>query len=349
MEGAATVVVVDDEADLRDLVVAYLTRQGFSVRGAANAAELRAHLGAAPADLVVLDLAMAGEDGLSVARWLRAQGDDVGIVMLTAAAEVVDRVVGLEVGADDYVAKPFDPRELLARLRAVLRRRAAARATAPSAAPAGLHPAENTPRAQHAGGAGIEHLVWSGDTDRAGGEMEESLTGAARGGEAGPDRVLATVVFTDIVGSTRRAAELGDRRWHALLSEHNAIVRRELARFGGREVQAIGDGFLATFDGPARAILCARASAEYVRSALGIDIRSGVHTGEVELDREERNVRGIAVHIAARIAALAGAGEVLVSGTVRDLVAGSGIEFRGCGARALKGVPGRVRLFSAVR
>ena len=111
----------------------------------------------------------------------------------------------------------------------------------------------------------------------------------------------------------------------------------------------MGDGFLATFDGPARAVLCALASAEDVRSALGIDIRSGVHTGEVELDREERGVRGIAVHIAARIAALAGAGEVMVSGTVRDLVAGSGIGFRGCGARSLKGVPGRVRLFSAVR
>jgi DNA-binding response OmpR family regulator len=140
MDGAATVVVVDDEADLRDAVVAYLTRQGLSVRGAANAAELRAHLAAAPADLVVLDLAMPGEDGLSVARWLRARGDDVGIVMLTAAAEVVDRVVGLEVGADDYVAKPFDLRELLARLRAVLRRRAAARA-APADEPAPAAPA----------------------------------------------------------------------------------------------------------------------------------------------------------------------------------------------------------------
>jgi two-component system phosphate regulon response regulator OmpR len=138
MDGAATVVVVDDEADLRDAVVAYLTRQGFSVRGAANAPELRAHLAAAPADLVVLDITMPGEDGLSVARWLRARGDEVGIVMLTAAAEVVDRVVGLEVGADDYVAKPFDLRELLARLRAVLRRRTAvpAAATAAAAEPA---------------------------------------------------------------------------------------------------------------------------------------------------------------------------------------------------------------------
>ena len=136
MDGAATVVVVDDEADLRDAVVAYLTRQGFSVRGAANAPELRAHLAAAPADLVVLDITMPGEDGLSVARWLRARGDEVGIVMLTAAAEVVDRVVGLEVGADDYVAKPFDLRELLARLRAVLRRRTATAAPAAAAEPA---------------------------------------------------------------------------------------------------------------------------------------------------------------------------------------------------------------------
>lgn len=142
MDGATTIVVVDDEADLRDAVVAYLTRQGFLVRGAANATELRAHLAAAPADLVVLDIAMPGEDGLSVARWLRARGDDVGIVMLTAAAEVVDRVVGLEVGADDYLGKPFDLRELLARLRAVLRRRAAAGAAAPAPPPA---PAEPTP------------------------------------------------------------------------------------------------------------------------------------------------------------------------------------------------------------
>ena len=351
MEGAAAaVVVVDDEADLRDTVVAYLARQGFSARGAASAAELRARLDEAPADLVVLDLALPGEDGLSVARWLRAGGGgDVGIVMLTAAVEVVDRVVGLEVGADDYLAKPFDPRELLARLRAVLRRRVAARATAPPAAPAGRHPAEDIRGAQHAGGPEIDRLLRAGDANRAAGEAEEFLTGAAHGGGADPDRVLATVVFTDIVGSTRRAAELGDRRWRALLSEHNAIVRSALARFGGREVQAMGDGFLATFDGPARAVLCARASAEDVRSALGIEIRSGVHTGEVELDREERGVRGIAVHVAARIAALAGAGEVLVSGTVRDLAAGSGIKFRGCGARALKGVPGRVRLFSAVR
>jgi len=137
MDGAAKVVVVDDEADLRDAVVAYLTRQGLSARGAANAAEFRACLADAPADLVVLDLAMPGEDGLSVARWLRARGGDIGIVMLTAAAEVVDRVVGLEVGADDYVAKPFDLRELLARLRAVLRRRAAARAAPAEPASAG--------------------------------------------------------------------------------------------------------------------------------------------------------------------------------------------------------------------
>ena len=147
MDGAATIVVVDDEADLRDAVVAYLTRQGFSVRGAGNASELRAHLDAAPADLVILDIAMPGEDGLSIARSLRA-GGDVGIVMLTAAAEVVDRVVGLEVGADDYLSKPFDLRELLARLRAVLRRRAAARAAGSTPAAAGGAPPSAEPDAE---------------------------------------------------------------------------------------------------------------------------------------------------------------------------------------------------------
>ncbi|MCB4822311.1 adenylate/guanylate cyclase domain-containing protein [Roseicella aerolata] len=204
--------------------------------------------------------------------------------------------------------------------------------------------------AEHIAGAryrelpGEDHLLWVGDTDRAITEIEEFLTGAHS--DADPERVLATVLFTDIVGSTQRAAELGDRRWRLLLAEHNGIARREIARFRGREVHSLGDGFLATFDGPARAVRCACAIAETVRTSLGIKVRGGVHTGEIELDREESDVRGIAVHIAARIAALAGAGEVLVSGTVRDLVAGSGIRFRGCGSRTLKGVPGKVRLYA---
>jgi class 3 adenylate cyclase len=158
------------------------------------------------------------------------------------------------------------------------------------------------------------------------------------------DRVLATLLFTDIVGSTAKAVELGDRGWRELLSEHHALVRRQLARFRGNEVDTAGDGFFATFDGPARAIRCANAIVESVTS-LGIDIRAGVHTGECEIVDDK--VRGIAVHIGARVAALAQPGEVLVSGTVKDLVAGSGIEFEPRGVRELKGL-GEWPLYSVV-
>jgi class 3 adenylate cyclase len=155
--------------------------------------------------------------------------------------------------------------------------------------------------------------------------------------------VLATVLFTDIVGATERAAELGDHAWRALLEEHHAAVRREIARFHGREVQTIGDGFLVTFDGPARAIRCARGAREAVRR-LGLEMRAGLHTGECE--RMGDDVGGIAVHIGARIAASAQPGEVLVSSTVKDLVAGSGLRFAERGIRALKGVPGDWRLYA---
>ena len=160
-----------------------------------------------------------------------------------------------------------------------------------------------------------------------------------------PDRVLATVLFTDIVGSTERAAELGDRRWRELLSAHDAAVRRELERFRGREVDTAGDGFLAAFDGPARAVRCALSAGEAVQQ-LGVEIRAGIHTGECELDGPK--VRGIAVHTGARIASLAGPGEVLVSQTVKDLVAGSGLAFDDRGVHALKGVPGEWRVYAAV-
>jgi class 3 adenylate cyclase len=156
--------------------------------------------------------------------------------------------------------------------------------------------------------------------------------------------VLATVMFTDIVGSTERAAELGDARWRALLSAHHAAVRRELTRFRGREVKTLGDGYLATFDGPARAIQCGRAITE-AASSLGLEVRIGLHSGEVELMEED--VGGIAVHIAARVGALAAAGEVLVSSTVKDLVAGSGIRFTDRGAKHLKGISDEWRLFAA--
>lgn len=167
--------------------------------------------------------------------------------------------------------------------------------------------------------------------------IEEFLTGhpAERAPEI--DRVLATVLFADIVDSTVRASELGDRRWRELLDEFRASVRRELGRYRGREINTRGDDFLATFDGPGRAISCARAIATAARP-LGVEVRAGLHTGEVELQGDD--VAGIAVHIGARVAALAGPGEVLVTGTVRDLVAGSGIEFVDRGTRELKGLPG---------
>jgi class 3 adenylate cyclase len=159
------------------------------------------------------------------------------------------------------------------------------------------------------------------------------------------DRILASVMFTDMVGSTERAAELGDRAWRDLLSAHHAKARAELARYRGREIDTAGDGFLATFDGPARAVRCATSIADAVRE-LGIQIRAGVHTGEVEVDGDA--VRGIAVHIGARVAALAGPSQVLVSSTVKDLVSGSGLTFEDAGEHELKGVPDRWRLYRVV-
>jgi len=160
-----------------------------------------------------------------------------------------------------------------------------------------------------------------------------------------PDSVLATIMFTDIVGSTERAAELGDRPWRDLLAQHNALVRRELGRFRGEERDTAGDGFFATFDGPARAIRCAQAIVSSVRS-IGLEVRTGIHVGECEL--HEGKVAGIAISVGARVAAAAGAGEVLVSSIVRDLVAGSGIEFESRGEHELKGVPGAMHLYTAV-
>jgi len=166
--------------------------------------------------------------------------------------------------------------------------------------------------------------------------------------EADLDRVLATVLFTDVVGSTKKAAELGDARWSELLECQNAAVRALLARYRGREVKTMGDGFLATFDGPARAVKCAQAICEVVRP-LGLEVRAGCHTGEIELLGEEgADVGGIAVHIGARVGALAGPSEVLVSSTVKDLVAGSGLAFEDRGEHELKGVPGAWRLYAAV-
>jgi class 3 adenylate cyclase len=172
-------------------------------------------------------------------------------------------------------------------------------------------------------------------------EIAEFLTGQEA--DVADERVLATVLFTDIVDSTRRAAEMGDRDWHALLDAHDAVVRSQLARFRGREVNTSGDGFLAMFDGPQRAIRCAMAIRDAVQ-ALGIQVRAGLHTGECEVRGDD--IGGIGVHIGARVSALAGANDVLVSSTLRDLVIGSGLEFEERGTHELKGVPGEWHLFA---
>lgn len=191
---------------------------------------------------------------------------------------------------------------------------------------------------------GIDHLPFLGDADAIVEEVEEFLTGARNVAE--PERALATVMFTDIVDSTRRAAELGDARWRDLLERHDELTGSQIERARGRKIKSTGDGVLATFDGPARAIRCAAGLVEDLRRD-GIEIRAGIHTGECELLGDD--VAGMAVHIGARIAALAGSGEVLVSSTVKDLVAGSQIEFEPRGAHVLKGVPGEWQIFCAAR
>jgi class 3 adenylate cyclase len=192
---------------------------------------------------------------------------------------------------------------------------------------------------------GIDHVPWVGDVDLLIGEVEEFVTGTRTAPTGEFDRVLATVMFFDLVGSTERAAALGDKRWRTLLESYYAVVRRELQRFRGREIKSIGDGFLATFDGPARAIRSAHAMITGVAD-LGLDMRTGLHTGECELIGDD--VGGIAVHIGARIASTAAPGEVLVSSTVKDLVVGSGIDFADRGPHTLKGVPGEWHLYAAM-
>jgi pimeloyl-ACP methyl ester carboxylesterase len=208
---------------------------------------------------------------------------------------------------------------------------------------AGRYLGANIPGAKYVELPGDNHLpLFEPEiVDRIVGEVEEFLTGSRS--ETEIDRVLATVMFTDIVESTKRAAELGDRQWRALLDRHDDIVRQQLTRFRGHEVKNLGDGFLATFDGPARAVRCASAIAETVRP-LGIAVRSGLHTGEIEL--KPHDIGGIAVHIAARVADIAEPSETVVSSTVRDLVAGSGLRFRDRGLHALRGLPEQLHVYS---
>jgi class 3 adenylate cyclase len=188
---------------------------------------------------------------------------------------------------------------------------------------------------------GEDHYPFAGDTNALITEIEEFLTGTHAAFD--DDRVLATILFTDIVGSTERAVAAGDRQWRDLLAQHHAAVRRELVRFRGREIDTAGDGFLAAFDGPARAVRCGARIVEAVR-LLGLDVRAGVHTGECQVLGDK--LSGIALHVGARVAGLARPGEILVSNTVRDLVAGSGLAFEPRGVQPLKGVPGDWSLFA---
>lgn len=205
----------------------------------------------------------------------------------------------------------------------------------------GRYYAEHIPGARIVELDGRDHWPFVGDVDEILGEIEEFVSGARA--VHGSDSLLATVLFTDIVGSTQRAAALGDSAWRAVLQEHDALVRSQLMAHDGREVKHLGDGFLAVFDRPAKAVRCAtRIAAE--AAELGIDIRAGLHTGECE--QRDTDVAGLAVHIGARIGAMADAREVLVSRTVRDLVLGSGIEFSDRGEHVLKGVPGRWHVFA---
>jgi class 3 adenylate cyclase len=207
----------------------------------------------------------------------------------------------------------------------------------------GRYLAEHIPDARYVELPGADNLIWAGDQGAIVAEIQDFVTGIRPVPDA--QRVLATVLFTDIVGSTELASRLGDERFHALLADHHRLMRRELERAGGRLIRIVGDGIVATFDGPARAVRCARAIRDGVHE-LGLTIRAGLHTGEIELLDDD--IAGIAVHIGARIGALAQGDEILVSGTIQDLVVGSGLRFEDRGMRALKGVPGEWRVAAVV-
>ena len=308
------VVLADDQALVRAGFRALLDAQDdIEVVGEANDGEEAVRLASKLVpDVVLMDIRMPGVDGLAATRRIvhDERLDRVRIVILTTFD--VDEYVfeALRVGASGFLVKDTDPSELVQGVRAVARGDAL------------LSP-------------GVTRKLISAIADRNG---EPALpVGSDR------DRALATVMFSDIVGSTERAAEIGDRRWRDLLDRHDALIRRELARHGGREVKSTGDGFLALFDGPARAIRCAVAIQRGLRTE-GVEVRIGLHSGEVEL--REGDVGGIAVHLGARVAAAGSPGEVVVSSTVRDLVAGSGIGFADRGEHDLKGIPDRWHLYA---
>jgi class 3 adenylate cyclase len=205
----------------------------------------------------------------------------------------------------------------------------------------GRYIADHIPGATYVELPGADNLIWAGDQDAIVAEIQDFVTGVRPAPD--PRRVLVTVLFTDIVGSTQLAAQLGDERWQRLLADHNRVIRRQLDRFDGHEIKVVGDGFLATFDGPARAVRCAIGIRDAVHE-LGLDVRAGLHVGEIEVLSDD--IAGLAVHIGARVSALASAGEVLVSSTIKDLVVGSGLAFDDRGSHELKGVPGNWSLFA---
>ena len=290
------VLIVDDEPDIRSTLQDYLEVNGFAATVAANGNECRQKIGEDDFDLVLLDLKMPGEDGLSLCRHIRATTGSA-VIMITGVSEAMDKVVGLEVGADDYISKPFDLREVLARVRSVLRRVA----TRP------------------AGGNGLA----------------ERLSGSGR--------VLLSVLFTDIVGSTTLAKTMGDRAWSNLLKQHDEHVRAAVEEHGGIEVKAMGDGFVTAFDMPGVAVACAREIRGRVAD-LGLDLRAGIHTGECELHGDD--LAGIAIHVAARIMDKAKGGDILVSRTVTDLMLGTDVEFVERGRFTLRGIGKEWRLFA---
>jgi class 3 adenylate cyclase/CheY-like chemotaxis protein len=329
MTGRLRAYVVDDEPGALAQVVHTLHSTGrVHVVGTTTDAETAlAEIPDRHVEALFLDIHMPGITGFELLQRLSTSPPVVFVTAHDAHA-----VQAFEAAAVDYVLKPVKRERLEQALDRLERLR---REPGDGGARAVLEKL-----ARHAGIGVLMRML--GETNaRHASPVDEFLAGARPGPE--PDRILATVMFTDIVGATEKAAGLGDRRWRDLLHDHHALIREELIRFRGREIDTAGDGFLAAFDAPARAVRCALAVVPAMRR-LGLEIRVGLHTGECEVMGDK--LSGIALHAGARVASLAGAGEVLVSGTVKDLVAGSGIRFKDRGMQALKGVPGEWHLYA---